>query len=54
MAATKINPVQINGVVKSTGTADANKPVITDSTGKIADATLPSTVIAYAVALGGF
>lgn len=53
MAATKLNTVQINGVITSTGTNDANKPVITDNTGKIADATLPSSIIAITVALGG-
>lgn len=53
MAATKLNTAQVNGVVASTGAADANKPVVTDSTGKIADATLPPSVIAYSIIFGG-
>jgi hypothetical protein len=53
MAATKINRNQIDSVVTSTGSNDANKVVVTDSNGKIADATLPNSVIAYVIALGG-
>lgn len=61
MAATKVNNAQLNGAIVSTGSAEANKIIITNSTGKIDNSMLPASIstdnlnnaIALAIALGG-